>query len=296
MDEVNEVLISEYKGDLNLAPRSRDSYIYILTRLASDHLGMKSLTRVTPQDIIDWFRGRNWSSSYRGVIWATVKSFAKWAHMRGLMKLEAMDTLGKYGFRRSKGADIGHITTDRMWDVIRSASTSRARIICVLLFGTGCRRSALSALRWYDFDLHQHRLMLRGEITKGHKRRSVGLMPWVEKELMRYRDSLDTPPGPNDFLFPSPRLVGKHITGSVVYWDFRKSVERAGGIPKELAHPHIARHTFAVAVLESQKVNLRKLQHTLGHESLQTTAKYLKVVDVECEQAIRGAIESPPDL
>ena len=48
------------------------------------------------------------------------------------------------------------------------------------------------------------------------------------------------------------------------------------GIPKELAHPHILRHTRAIELLRAG-VPVTVVQDLLGHSALTTTAVYLRI-------------------
>ena len=69
---------------------------------------------------------------------------------------------------------------------------------------------------------------------------------------------------------------------------FHEAAE-AAGIKKGVT-PHTLRHSFATHLLE-QDTNLRKIQLLLGHEKLDTTARYTRVAT-----GMIAAIESPLDL
>jgi len=62
----------------------------------------------------------------------------------------------------------------------------------------------------------------------------------------------------------------------------------AAGIRKHVT-VHTLRHSFATHLLE-QDTNLRKIQLLLGHEKLETTARYLHVAT-----GMISAVESPLD-
>jgi integrase/recombinase XerD len=78
---------------------------------------------------------------------------------------------------------------------------------------------------------------------------------------------------PKPWLFPSS-FPGRPITRFAVE-DACQEARRASGISKPIS-PHSMRHAFAVHLLE-HGVDVRRIQLLLGHRSLATTAKYLKI-------------------
>jgi integrase/recombinase XerD len=78
---------------------------------------------------------------------------------------------------------------------------------------------------------------------------------------------------PTLWLFPGD-LPNKPITRSAVEQACQKA-HRASGIKKPIT-PHSLRHAFATHLLESG-TDVRKIQLLLGHRSLATTSRYLKV-------------------
>ncbi|BAX55385.1 Tyrosine recombinase XerD [Photobacterium damselae subsp. piscicida] len=57
-----------------------------------------------------------------------------------------------------------------------------------------------------------------------------------------------------------------------------KAVIKSCGITKSIS-PHNLRHSYATHLLE-RGLNLRSVQHLLGHNSLNTTAKYNHLTDI----------------
>jgi integrase/recombinase XerD len=78
---------------------------------------------------------------------------------------------------------------------------------------------------------------------------------------------------PTMWLFPGD-LPDQPITREAVGQACQKA-HRASGIQKPIT-PHSLRHAFATHLLESG-ADLRKIQLLLGHRSLATTSRYLKV-------------------
>src|SRR5258706_6187172 len=78
---------------------------------------------------------------------------------------------------------------------------------------------------------------------------------------------------PGFWLFPGD-IPDRPITRNAVDLACRKA-HRAAGIRKPIT-PHSLRHAFATHLLENG-TDLRKIQLLLGHRSLATTSRYLKV-------------------
>jgi site-specific recombinase XerD len=78
---------------------------------------------------------------------------------------------------------------------------------------------------------------------------------------------------PRHWLFPGD-TPGQHISKAAVERECQKTL-RICKISKPIT-PHSMRHAFAVHLLE-QGTDVRTIQLLLGHRSLATTAKYLRI-------------------
>lgn len=89
--------------------------------------------------------------------------------------------------------------------------------------------------------------------------------------------------GPTDWLWRAGPQRGKNrneANGRLSYPAMRDVVLRAmrrADVPREKAHPHTTRHTFAVYFLKAGG-DLRTLQRCLGHSNIAMTARYLDLV------------------
>lgn len=83
-------------------------------------------------------------------------------------------------------------------------------------------------------------------------------------------------------LAPDEKLF--NITRDGVY----KLMQRVGtraGIPRHKLHPHALKHTMAKAAISK---GIEYTQKFLGHKSMASTGKYLKVDDEEASAAMKG--------
>ena len=78
---------------------------------------------------------------------------------------------------------------------------------------------------------------------------------------------------PKHWLFPGD-TPDQHITTTSVE-EMCQKARRISEIPKPIT-PHSMRHAFACHLLESG-TDIRQIQLLLGHRSLATTAKYLRI-------------------
>jgi site-specific recombinase XerD len=150
---------------------------------------------------------------------------------------------------------------------LECVESRKHRTILTTCYAAGLRISESIALTPPAID--SKRMVLRVEQGKGKKDRYVMLSP---KLLTILRDwwRLERP---RHWLFPG-NLPGQHITSDAVEQECQKA-HAACKIPKPIT-PHSLRHAFAVHLLE-QGTDVRTIQLLLGHRSLATTARYLRI-------------------
>jgi len=146
-------------------------------------------------------------------------------------------------------------------------ASCKHRTILTTCYAAGLRISEVVQLTPTDID--SQRMVIRVEQGKGQKDRYVMLSPKL-LEILREWWRLEKP---KPWLFPG-NIPGRHITSDAVELACREAY-RASGIRKPVT-PHSLRHAFSVHLLE-QGTDVRRIQLLLGHRSLATTARYLKI-------------------
>jgi site-specific recombinase XerD len=141
------------------------------------------------------------------------------------------------------------------------------RVILTICYAAGLRVSEAVSLRLSSID--SQRMVIRVEEGKGRKDRHVMLSPRLLDLLRDYWRA----ERPTDFLFPG-EAPGRPI-GTFVAQHACKNAQLRSGIAKSVT-PHALRHAFAVHLLESG-ADLRTIQLLLGHRSLSTTSRYLRL-------------------
>ena len=155
----------------------------------------------------------------------------------------------------------------------------RDRAILELLYGCGFRVAELVALDWEDVDIKERWLRVRG---KGEKERLVPMGRFAQKALMDWQAVLGKNSGP---LFPGEGC--ERIAVRTVHRIVSRAAKRVGLVG---VSPHVLRHSFATHMLEGG-ASLRVLQELLGHQSLVTTQRYLKI---SYEQLKKGYVSAHP--
>jgi integrase/recombinase XerD len=182
------------------------------------------------------------------------------------------------------------MSINEMKRLLAVASSLKTRVLLSLGYGCGLRASEIVRLKVKHIDSAQK--IIRIEQSKGRKDRNVMLSPemlqllrqWWKVRSSRHDAGI---PLQERWLFPSRKSAGRPMTTRQLNRLFHEAAE-AAGIKKGVT-PHTLRHSFATHLLD-QDTNLRKIQLLLGHEKLETTARYLHVAT-----GMISAVESPLD-
>jgi site-specific recombinase XerD len=134
-------------------------------------------------------------------------------------------------------------------------------------YGAGLRISEAVHLKPTAID--SQRMVVRVEQGKGQKDRYVMLSSTLLDILRSYWRAVR----PKQWLFPGDR-PGQPITRDTV-GDACHRAHLRSGLSKPVT-PHSLRHAFAVHLLEAG-TDVRTIQLLLGHRSLATTARYLRI-------------------
>ena len=182
------------------------------------------------------------------------------------------------------------MSADETKRLLAVASSLKARILLSLGYGCGLRAGEVVRLKVKHIDSAQK--IIRIEQSKGRKDRNVMLSPETLDLLRQWwktrpRSFDSTTPIEERWLFPG-RRPGKPMTTRQLNRLFHEAAD-AAGIRKGVT-PHALRHSFATHLLE-RGTDIRVIQALLGHDKLDTTARYTRVAT-----GMIAGIESPLDL
>ena len=196
-------------------------------------------------------------------------------------------------------AEIYHLREPQRIPLILSQDETQRLLLmapnlktCVLLslaYGTGLRVGEVVRLKVRHIDSLQS--IIRVEQGKGLKDRHVMLSPdtlvllrdWWTERSTRWDSGA---PAEDRWLFPG-RRKGLHLSTRQVSRLFHEATE-AAGIRKAVTL-HTLRHSFATHLFD-RGVDIRTIQALLGHDKLETTARYTRVAT-----GMISAVESPLD-
>jgi integrase/recombinase XerD len=171
------------------------------------------------------------------------------------------------------------------------ATSLKARTMLTLAYGCGLRAGEVVRLRAGDIDSEQ--MIIRIVQSKGRKDRHV-MLPTEVLDLLRQwwkvRPSRhDAGIAPEQrWLFPGRNdRLGLPVT-TRQFGRLFKDAAKAAGLRKALSL-HTLRHSFATHLLE-RGTDIRLIQALLGHDKLETTARYTRVAT-----GMIAKIESPLD-
>ena len=159
------------------------------------------------------------------------------------------------------------LSSEEVLHFLNCVRIRKHRVILTTCYAAGLRISEAIALTPAAID--SKRMVIRVEQGKGQKDRYTMLSPKL-LEILRAWWLIERP---KDWLFPG-EFPGQHIGQLAVELQCQKA-RLISKIPKPIT-PHSLRHAFACHLLE-QGTDVRKIQLLLGHRSLATTAKYLRM-------------------
>ena len=275
-----------------LSPHTRTAYARDLKEFAvfmKEHLGRPLTPKIIPMISLHDFRGflshrRNHNLSPRSIArtQSALRSFFRWMASEYNIHNPAIIMMESPRFQTTLPKALTEKETQILFDFLLTGKggahyppltpawiKARDYSLFILLYATGLRISEALALTEKDCLNDVLRV-----VGKGKKMRMIPLLPAAQLLL---KQSLDESPWSGSPDAPLFRSLRGHQLSSAASSKILRTLRGALGLPDSLT-PHSLRHSFATHILQGGG-DLRTLQALLGHESLSTTQKYLRIED-----------------
>lgn len=258
-----------------------------------------TIDMVNAENIIDFLNYienvRNNSIKTRNNRLAALHSFMEYVSFQAPEYLSIIQRVMSIPFKRAETKTIHYLVMEEVESIMNVCDLScwlgrRDRIMMAILYNTGVRVSELVSIKNKDVILNQNGTGSIHVIGKGRKERTIPIWKTTKSYLTEFLK--ETGSTSENYLFTSQH--GDKLTRSGVTYRLDCLVKTAAlncsSLLKKHVSPHVIRHTTAVHLLESG-VDISTIAIWLGHESIETTHKYM-VADLRLkEQALAKAKE-----
>ena len=273
-EDLSPLTVRGYRNDLQLFVRWYES---------------PALEKLTAVDVMNYRRhlaggGLKPASINRKL--EALRRLCRWAHREG--KLDANPAAEVKLVRSLRDLRPVGLTDLEVTALLRAAGQSKHGLskrnyaLLQLLLQTGMRVSEAAALRVRDAILRDRAGSVRVLHGKGGKERKLPLNTSARRGLSGYLDTRK-PLRPDEPLITSETgaAISVRSIQSVI-----SELARRARITRIPVTAHAMRHTFALSFLDRNPGKLVELAALLGHESLDTTAIYLRPSQEEMAEGV----------
>lgn len=259
-----------------LAPNSHRAYNRALTDFINWYIDNDNvaLNRASVMAHVEYLRTTGVTDKSINQRLAAIRKLAKEAAYNDLIDSNTAHAIQDIENIKIKGKKLGNwLTKIEVENALSMPDTNtlkglRDRAILAVLFGAGLRREELCNLTLQQLQQRDGRWIIANIEGKHGKTRSVPIAAWIKAVIDKWLEQYDT----NDYIFPSMRK-GNHLS------DVQMTTDAIYKLVKEYLPniaPHDLRRTFGVLAYKGG-ADLKQIQLTYGHDSIETTERYLNV-------------------
>jgi len=261
----------------NLSPMTANTYIHLVERFA--RYFNQSPARLGPEQVRQYLLHLIQEKKVVASTLLVNRSALRFLYV-GILKQKWFDE--EIACPKRRPTLPGMLSRSEMTRILDHTHNLKHWTILATFYATALRCDELRHLKVSDID--RERMAIHVRRGKGGIPRDIGLSPMLLERLNVYFAWRK----PTDWLFPSKQCPDRPLDDSGLRMVCRAAGKRAGiGRP---VFPHLFRHACATHMLDAG-ADLRTIQVLLGHSSIQTTARYLRV-SLQRLQALRSPFDS----